>query len=193
MEQISAREYVESHIKRVRKWLNHFSTILFYRGATHDESKLTEPEFSQWCKIDEEPRYKYGTPEYNDKLARYHYLFEMHWKNPKNRHHPEHFTIPNENGFIYDDRDLIDLVEMLCDWLGYRDNISYTEAVTLVQQQCERFGFSDELHDLLLNTLVNNFATFGGGLLADDTDTLREKAKKKMVLDSTGLSVDMYV
>lgn len=161
MTKSDTKEYIEAHRKCVRKWLLHFSSILEQKGEEHDLSKLEEPEYSQWCKMDEEPRYRYGTKEYSNKLKRFKYLFKMHWADKRNRHHPEHFFLMNKEELIFNDKDLIDLVEMLCDWLGYRDSISYSEAKSLVEQQCKRFNFSEELKNLLMNTLMNHFIVFG--------------------------------
>ena len=148
-QQISTEEYVNSHINRVRKWIGKFSTILFIRGINHDKSKLCEPELSLWKKMDEEPRYPYGTSKYKEKLNRYKEVFQQHYKH--NKHHPEHWS-----GY-YCDMDLMDVIEMLCDWLGYKDDITLKEAETLVNQQCERYGFNDTFRHLLYNTLKNYF------------------------------------
>lgn len=173
----STETYIRGHINRVQRWIFKFSQILKYRGLVHDKSKLEEPEFSEWKKMDEEPRYLYGSEEYDEKIKRYKYLFEMHWS--KNRHHPEYFKITGSPTV-----DLIDLIEMLCDWLGYRDNITYTEASELVRTQCKRYGFSEELQDLLLNTLSNWFVSFGGV----------EKPKVPKYKGKTlGSTIDIYV
>ena len=183
MEDCDTKEYIEAHRSRVRKWLQHFSNILEQKGKEHDQSKLEEPEFSQWCKMDEEPRYKYGTKEYNEKLKRFEYLFKMHWTDKRNRHHPEHFELMSKDERIFNDRDLIDLVEMLCDWLGYRNCISYKEAKTLVEQQCKRFGFSEELQSLLMNTLMNYFITFGGEGPNITKPEIKKKQEKGSIID----------
>lgn len=150
-------EYIKGHIARVQAWLFHFAQALFERGSAHDASKLEEPEISGWTQMDLEPRYPYGSPEYEAKKARYNWLFKEHYS--KNKHHPEYFEIHNNKAT---EMDLMDLLELLCDWLGYKKSIRYTEASALVDQQCERYGFSDEIHDLLLNTLKNYFVDFGG-------------------------------
>lgn len=95
--------------------------------------------------------------KYEEKKERYKWLFDEHYSN--NRHHPEYFQIHNNKDF---EMDLLDLLEMLCDWCGYRDYITYTDASDLVEQQCKRYNFSTEIKDLLLNTLKNNFVSFGG-------------------------------
>lgn len=148
------KEYIISHKRAVQRWMQKFGIILLKRGEEHDNSKLEEPEFSGWCKMDEEPRYPYGSYEYNEKIKRFHPLFVEHWK--KNRHHPEYFN------YNFEDMDLIDMVEMLCDWLSYRDCITYSEASKLVSTQCDRYNFSDDVKELILNTLKNHFVTFGG-------------------------------
>lgn len=148
-QQISTEEYVNSHINRVQKWIGKFSTILFIRGVNHDKSKLCEPELSLWKEMDEEPRYPYGTLKYKEKLNRYKEVFQQHYKH--NKHHPEHWS-----GY-YCDMDLMDVIEMLCDWLGYKDDITLKEAEILVNQQCERYGFNDTFRHLLYNTLKNYF------------------------------------
>ena len=106
--------------------------------------------------MDSEERYPYGSPEYEEKKARYKWLFDEHYSH--NRHHPEYFQIHNNKSL---EMDLLDLLELLCDWLGYRDSINYTDASELVSQQCKRYGFSDEIYDLLINTMNNYFVDFG--------------------------------
>jgi len=149
-EQPTTEEYIISHIDRVKSWISRFATILYSRGIHHDESKLQEPEYSLWKKMDEEPRYPYGTQQYKDKLERHKKVFKLHYR--KNRHHPEHW-----NGW-YSEMDLVDMIEMMCDWLGYKENISLSEAQKLIETQCKRYGFSNEMRGLLYNTLVNYFA-----------------------------------
>ena len=146
---ISTKEYIESHISRVQKWISKFSGILFVRGLNHDKSKLIEPEFSLWKKMDEEPRYPYGTKEYQEKIERHKKVFEHHYR--YNRHHPEHWY-----GF-YSEMDLIDIIEMLCDWLGYKEDITLPEAEELVKQQCKRYKFNKTFESLIFNTLKNYF------------------------------------
>lgn len=49
------------------------------------------------------------------------------------------------------------MIEMLCDWLGYKEDISLSEAQELIETQCKRYGFSGEMRGLLYNTLKNYF------------------------------------
>lgn len=149
-------KYIRGHIRRVNRWLVHFSKAIFDRGQKHDASKLQSPEIEGWTQMDTEERYPYGSPEYEEKKARYKWLFHEHYS--KNRHHPEYFEIHQNKSL---EMDLLDYIELLCDWLGYRDSINYTDASELIAQQCKRYGFSQEIYDLLLNTMANYFVDFG--------------------------------
>lgn len=94
--------------------------------------------------MDLEPRYEYGSYEYYDKLRRFSEVFNHHYK--VNSHHPEHFVNPEH------EMTLIDMVEMLCDWFAYKQDIPIREGIELIREQCDRFGFSDTIMSLLTNT-----------------------------------------
>lgn len=136
--------YTQGHIYNVRKLLNKFADVLKQKGETHDQSKLEEPEVYGWAAMDLEPRYEYGSYEYYDKLRRFSEVFNHHYK--VNSHHPEHFVNPEH------EMTLIDMVEMLCDWFAYKQDIPIREGVELIREQCDRFGFSDTIMSLLTNT-----------------------------------------
>lgn len=136
--------YTQEHIHNVRKLLNKFADVLKQKGETHDQSKLEEPEVYGWAAMDLEPRYEYGSYEYYDKLRRFSEVFNHHYK--VNSHHPEHFVNPEH------EMTLIDMVEMLCDWFAYKQDIPIREGVELIREQCDRFGFSDTIMSLLTNT-----------------------------------------
>ena len=136
--------YTQEHIYNVRKLLNKFADVLKQKGETHDQSKLEEPEVYGWAAMDLEPRYESGSYEYYDKLRRFSEVFNHHYK--VNSHHPEHFINPEY------EMTLIDMVEMLCDWFAYKQDIPIREGVELIREQCNRFGFSDTIISLLTNT-----------------------------------------
>jgi hypothetical protein len=144
-------KYVKDHIRRVQKRLNDFIFELHKRLYTHDASKLEEPEYSLWRKMDSEPRYPYGTKEYKDKMKRHERVFKLHYKH--NRHHPEHFEFEGVSGM-----DLIDLIEMLIDWISYKDEISVEDAIQLVEIQSNRYNLSYDLKCILKNTLINHYS-----------------------------------
>lgn len=150
----NTEDYIKRHIDRVRKHLLTFILLLQVRAQRHDYSKLQEPEINWWKDMDKEPRYAYGTPEYVAKMRRWKFVFDHHYKH--NRHHPEHFE------FGVQGMNLVDVIEMLCDWIGYRDKISITEAISTVEQQMERYGFSEDLSCIIKNTLIDYFSIMGG-------------------------------
>jgi len=146
---MNTEDYIQSHINRVQKRMSTIIGLMQYRMSNHDKSKLEEPEISLWRKMDEEPRYPYGSKEYKDKLKRFKKVFDYHYAS--NRHHPEHFSY----GII--DMNLVDLLEMLCDWISYKDHIRVSEAFEMIEIQSKRFGFSYEITNLLNNTLKDYF------------------------------------
>lgn len=191
MEKLNTEVYIKSHISRVKRHILLFIRLLLKRAETHDASKLEPYEFSLWKKMDEEPFYPYGSPEYNDKLKRNKPVFDLHYK--RNRHHPEHY----ENGYM--DMTLIDMIEMLCDWLGYKENISHHEAEAIVEQQMKKYHFSEDIQVLLLNTLHRYFAVFHDLLDGKDdipdgvAEELKEEHTKNILLtDNKSVKIIRY-
>lgn len=141
---------VNQHKEKVLSKLLYFSKILKQRGLDHDNSKLKDPEKIGWEAIDKEPKYEYGSDEYFDKINRYKEVFDHHYT--QNSHHPEHFKNPEH------EMSLVDLLEMLCDWFSYKDYFTETEGITIIDQQCERFNFSNTIRDILLITFITFLA-----------------------------------
>lgn len=187
-------KYIMEHKARVKQWIEVFIKELRRRADIHDDSKLREPEISGWRAMDKEPRYKYGTKEYFDKVDKYKWLMEQHWKS--NRHHPEYWTLnPDKQS-----RDLIDIIEMLSDWLGYSSKKpSYKEAKKLVEEQTKRYDLdkiedidkNPPLYTLIMNTLTNYYVSLGGietySKDASGKDTYKINSKA-----STGEIIDIY-
>lgn len=142
------KDMIISHVSRVRKHLDVIIRLLYNRKLMHDASKLSEEELPIWEKMDSEPRYEYGSPEYFDKIKRYKKVFDIHYK--KNRHHPEHYPEGVWNMTI------IDIIEMMCDWLGYRDSLSYTDAIKIVAEQMFRYKIinQEEYEQTLSNPII---------------------------------------
>jgi hypothetical protein len=67
--------------------------------------------------------------------------------NKHNRHHPEYF----ENGIK--DMNLIDLIELICDWKSATLRHDDGDIIRSISMNKERFGYSDELEQILLNTV----------------------------------------
>ena len=68
-----------------------------------------------------------------------------------NRHHPEHFT----NGFK--GMNLVDLVEMFCDWVASTSRHKDGDIYNSIQQNKGRFGYSNELEMIFINTVAEVF------------------------------------
>lgn len=187
-------KYIMEHKARVKQWIEVFIKELRRRADIHDDSKLREPEISGWRAMDKEPRYKYGTKEYFNKVDKYKWLMEQHWKS--NRHHPEYWTLnPDKQS-----RDLIDIIEMLSDWLGYSSKKpSYKEAKKLVEEQTKRYSLdkiedidkNPPLYTLIMNTLTNYYVSLGG----IETYSKDASGKDKYKINSkasTGEIIDIY-
>lgn len=174
----NTKEYIQSHIDSVRAKMYKIVNELSDRAKYHDSSKLEEPEYSFWKKMDEEPKYPYGSEEYKDKMNRYARVFRMHYM--KNRHHPEHFI----NGIL--DMNLVDLAEMLCDWLSYKKYYSIKEVIDLMGRQCARFGYGEGVRALLTNTALEYFVSLGGITndgLEDDVFSMYSDNKYEKIIE----------
>lgn len=154
MAQIETEEYIKGHISRVRRHIDTFIQLLIRRAENHDKSKLEEPELSWWKEMDKEPRYPYGSEEYKQKIKRWDKVFKHHYK--YNRHHPEHYE------YGVSEMTLIDIVEMMCDWLGYKDTTTVTEALKVCDEQMARYDISEELRQIIFNTLLRYYSLMGG-------------------------------
>lgn len=134
------------HIETVRNYLNLVIRELTLRQEQHDQTKLESPE----VEIFEEytPKFRgvaYGSSdEYRAMMREMKVAIDHH--NCHNRHHPEFFT----NGI--QDMNLIDLIELLCDWkaAGMRHNDG--DLFKSIEMNQERFGYSDELKQILIYT-----------------------------------------
>ena len=154
MEQIDTEEYIKGHISRVRKHMNTFVQLLLKRAINHDKSKLEEPELSWWKEMDKEPRYPYGSEEHKQKIKRWDKVFKHHYK--YNRHHPEHYE------YGVSEMTLVDIVEMMCDWLGYKDTIAISEALKVCDEQMKRYDIPDDIRQIIFNTLLRYYSLMGG-------------------------------
>lgn len=135
-----------AHIGIVRGLLARVIADLTMRSAVHDASKLESPEVEVFEELTPKlAQATYGSPEYKQFLVELGPALRHHYQ--VNRHHPEFFP----RGIL--DMSLIDLVEMLCDWkaatLRHKDG-DVRRSIAINQA---RFGYSDELRYIFLNTL----------------------------------------
>ena len=133
------------HIERVRNLLNVCITELLSRGELHDQSKLESPEVEAFTEFTPKLAASvYNSDEYiKNKLAMGPAL-EHHYAN--NRHHPEH----HKNGV--DDMNLLDMVEMLCDWKAASERHNSGNIRKSIEINANRFNLSPQLVKILENT-----------------------------------------
>ena len=135
-----------AHIKQVASFINKIVLNLNIRAFDHDQSKLESPEreiFDEYT-----PKLKdttYGSDKYNGYLKEMKVALDHHYK--QNRHHPEH----HENGVK--DMNLIDLIEMLCDWKAATMRHADGDIMKSIEHNQKRFGYSNELASIFKNTI----------------------------------------
>lgn len=139
-------EYIEKHRRNVRYYMDEMMSNLTERMCDHDKSKLQPPEKEMFDKsIPQLKELEYGTPEYKQALEDMGPGLAHHYEN--NSHHPEHF----DNGIW--GMSLLDLVEMFCDWRAAFVQNSGKDFVESIDRAQDRFGISDQLCKIFLNTL----------------------------------------
>ena len=140
-------EDTRMHIVNVRACLDRVTNALRQRGIDHDKSKLEEPERSAYAVvIPQLAGLKYGTPEHRKVLG--HMKLAIRHHQQANRHHPEyHGRATGVAGM-----DLIDLVEMVADWKAASLRDGGTDFREGVKISAKRFGLSDELTSIIMNT-----------------------------------------
>lgn len=133
------------HIERLRNLLNVCVVELLRRGELHDQSKLGSPEVEAFTEYtDKLAGCTYDSDEYKKNLAAIKPALDHHYAN--NRHHPEH----HKNGI--NDMNLIDLVEMLCDWKSSSERHLDGNLRKSIEINANRFGLSPQLVKILENT-----------------------------------------
>lgn len=139
------RVETQKHIEKVRKYIRIMTDRLTTRGVNHDAAKLESPEVEIFAEhTDALSETTYGSPEYQAHLDAMKPALDHHYATY--RHHPEHF----QNGV--NDMNLIDLVEMLCDWKAASERQHNGNLLTSIEQNASRFKMSDQLKQILLNT-----------------------------------------
>jgi hypothetical protein len=148
-----SRPETRKHIDRVTEFLSRAIANLRHRAVVHDQSKLVEPELSAFdVATPKLAELEYGSEEYKQSLKDLGPALDHHFEN--NDHHPEHYP----NGVT--GMSLMALIEMLCDWRAASERVkqrtddpkkvkSFEVGLGYNQQ---RFGYSDELAQILLNT-----------------------------------------
>jgi hypothetical protein len=133
------------HIKRVSELLNQAAIEFIVRGNHHDDSKLEEPEKSEFDRLT--PLLKtltYGSDEYKASLVELQVALKHHYAN--NSHHPEHYE-NGINGF-----DLFDLMEMFFDWKAATERTKDGDIYKSIEYNKSRFEISEQICEIFKNT-----------------------------------------
>lgn len=146
MQEVNSKAETYKHILTVQEYINKVLVELIKRGHAHDQSKLQSPE----VEIFEEhtpklAKLEYDSPEYKQSLKDIKPALDHHYAN--NRHHPEYFN----NGIK--DMNLVDLLEMLVDWMAASKRQNNGNIRTSIDKNQIRFKYGDELKQILINTL----------------------------------------
>jgi len=154
MSDYDSRPETQAHIDRVRHFLTLAAKNLSGRAACHDDSKLVPPELAAFdIATPKLAGMEYGSEEYKQSLRDLGPALQHHFE--ENDHHPEHY----ENGV--QGMSLMALIEMLCDWRAASERSKQrtddpermkTFESGLAYNQ-ERFGYSDEVAEILRNTV----------------------------------------
>ena len=143
------------HINRVQDLLSHVITLLLHRLTVHDQSKLELPEVEMFMKYtpklremefsrDPDSEYQKCLEEMKKTALKHHY--------EDNSHHPEHY----KNGI--NGMDLLDFIEMLCDWKAAGErHADGGDIFRSIEQNLGYFGIEDQLGQILKNTARNMF------------------------------------
>lgn len=133
------------HIERVRNLLNSCVIDLLRRAERHDQTKLESPEVEAFTEYTPKlASSTYGSEEYKGFLAAIKPALDHHYAH--NSHHPEHY----KNGV--NDMNLLDIVEMLCDWKAASERHNDGNIRRSIEINANRFGLSPQLVQILENT-----------------------------------------
>ncbi len=145
-EKHDSRSETLAHIREVQRNLGLVTSDLARRAMVHDQSKLESPEVEIFDEFTSKLKgTTYGSDQYKALLAAMKPALDHHYAH--NSHHPE-FHAQGIKGMS-----LLDILEMLCDWgaaCKRHDDGSIRRSIEINQK---RFGYSDELKQILLNTL----------------------------------------
>ena len=138
------------HKQIVNQFIGDVIKELIFRGVNHDNSKIGEFEVDIFTEYTPKlANSTFGSDEYKQFLKEMKPALDHHYS--ENKHHPEHF----ENGVL--GMDLIDLLEMICDWKAATLRHNNGDIMKSVEINQERFGYSDELKQIFINTIKNQF------------------------------------
>jgi len=134
------------HKQLVNKFMNQIIKSLGERAINHDNSKLEDIEADIFAQHNSKLHGStYGSEESKQTLKELKPALDHHYAN--NRHHIEHFP----NGIK--DMDLIDLIEMVCDWKASTLRHNDGNILTSIDKNQDRFGYSSDMAGIFKNTV----------------------------------------
>jgi hypothetical protein len=157
------------HIRQVSERLKKVCTELLDRAYFHDASKLSLEEKPVFDTVT--PKLKdlpYGSDEYRASLKELGPALAHHYQ--ENSHHPEHY----QNGIA--GMDLLDLIEMFCDWAAATLRTKDGDMSLGLNVNVARFNIEPQLASILRNTWARHGGFCGyqdyhlGGEFPDDDD-----------------------
>ena len=138
------------HVNEVRTNIWTMISQLDKRAHVHDASKFEEPERSIFAASGHKlSATEYGSPAYTELMKEVQVAIDHHYS--KNTHHPEHWP----KGV--DDMDLLDVVEMLCDWAAAVKRNKNGNVHKSIDFNEERFKMSPQLAQIMRNTVNRYF------------------------------------
>lgn len=141
------REVINKHKWRVFQLMSKMSQEVMSRGNLHDNSKFEPEELPYYVAATEDfEKYPFGTDGYKKAKDSLGSAVIHHYQH--NRHHPEHFS-DGVKGM-----NLIDLLEMLCDWKSATQNHPDKpgDMRKSLEWATEKYKISPELAQILYNT-----------------------------------------
>lgn len=133
------------HKRRVAGYMQSIANDLFRRAAVHDNSKFSPEEFESYDQaFPNFKKYAFGTEEMQAVYDSIRPALQHHFQ--ANDHHVEHF----EHGI--DDMSLVQLIEMLCDWLAAseRSKVAFVDGLAVNKK---KYFIDDQTYDVLINTV----------------------------------------
>ena len=135
------------HIRNVQRCINIVLNALIKRADEHDQTKMESPEVEGFTEVTHKlAGSTYGSDEYKKFLAQLKPALDHHYS--RNRHHPEHF----KDGI--EDMNIIDLVEMLCDWKAATIRHKDGNLKKSIEHNQDRFSLSPQLTKVLENSIA---------------------------------------
>lgn len=142
----STKNDTYSHIIKVQRYLIKIVINLTTRSVYHDQTKFTDPELKIFSKFRDGNKIEFGTTEYLLRLTELKEALDHHYMH--NSHHPEHY----KDGI--NDMTLMDLCEMLCDWMASSESSKNGDILHSLEICRNRFNIDNQLYNVLKNTIL---------------------------------------